>query len=52
MEEETDKIATNEVLKGGAYTDDTLKEAIQSTLEELKPDIILKNFNPQTPVVD
>lgn len=49
---ETDKIATNEVLKGGAYTDDTLKEAIQSTLEELKPDIVLENFNPQSPVVD
>lgn len=47
-----DKIATNEVLKGGAYTDDTLKEAIQSTLQELKPDIVLENFNPQTPVVD
>ncbi len=51
-ENDTDKIATNEVLKGGAYADNTLKEAIQSTLEELKPDIILENFNPQSPVVD
>ncbi len=42
-ENDTDKIATNEVLKGGAYADNTLKEAIQSTLEELKPDIILEN---------
>lgn len=49
---ETDKIATNEVLKGGTYTDDTLKEAIQSTLEELKPDIVLEGFKPQSPVVD
>ena len=41
---ETDKIATNEVLKGGAYTDDTLKEAIQSTLEELK--LLQLNLHP------
>lgn len=50
--DETDKIATNEVLKGRTYTDNTLKEAIQSTIEELKPDIMLENFKPQTPVVD
>ena len=40
------------MLKGGTYTDDTLKEAIQSTLEELKPDIVLEGFKPQSPVVD
>lgn len=49
---EDDKIATNETLKGKAYADDKLlHEAIQNTLD-IEPDIILENYNPQTPVVD
>jgi len=47
-----EKIAADETLKGGTYTDDTLlKEAITGK-DDLAPDIILKDFNPQTPVVD
>ncbi len=47
-----EKLAANEVLKGGTYTDDALmQEAIQSS-NDLEPDIVLKDFKPQGPVVD
>ncbi len=47
-----EKLAANEVLKGGTYTDDALmQEAIQSS-NDLEADIVLKDFNPQGPVVD
>ena len=47
-----DKIATNDTLKGNAFEDEApLQEAIQSKAE-LEADIILDNYNPQSPVVD
>lgn len=45
------KIASNEVLKGKASTENTLHEAIQST-PDLDVDIFLKDFFPQGPVID
>ncbi len=47
-----DKIATNETLRGGAYTDNKpLQEAIQNN-SDIDADIILENYNPQHPVID
>lgn len=39
-------LPSNETIKGGAFRDNILYN------EELIPDIILENFNPQTPVID
>ncbi len=39
-------VAPEEVIKGGTSTDEIIYDDI------LKPDIILKNFNPQNPVID
>lgn len=39
-------LPSNETIKGGAFRDNILYS------EELIPDIILENFNPQTPVID
>lgn len=50
--EKEDKIATNETLKGNAFEDEAiLQEAIQS-IPELEADIVLDDYNPQSPVVD
>lgn len=51
---EENKIAANEIIKGGAFTDSVILNEIIPVPDEseLIPDIVLDNYYPQNPVVD
>lgn len=46
---EQDKIAANELIRGGASTDNII---LKDRNTDLKPDLTLNGYNPQNPVVD
>lgn len=47
-----DKIALNEILKGGANVDDIVLKSYDKKNSKLLADMVLFDYNPQSPVVD
>lgn len=50
--EVSSQIASPDLLYGGTNIDELIENSLSAESFQLKPDIILKNYNPQNPVVD